>query len=68
MRMALGTGWRGGVEFRNIEVLNEPGGRPYVVLHGGAAEKALALGITHWHISITHSEGAAVASAVAERA
>jgi holo-[acyl-carrier protein] synthase len=65
---ALGTGWRGGVEFRNIEVLNEPGGRPYVVLHGGAAEKAAALGITHWHISITHSEGVAVASAVAERA
>ena len=68
MRMALGTGWRGGVEFRNIEVLNEPGGKPHVVLHGGAAEKAAALGITNWHISITHSEGAAVASAVAEGA
>ena len=63
---ALGTGWRAGVEFRGIEILNEPSGKPYVVLHGTTAEKAEALGITAWHVSITHTEDLAVASAVAE--
>ncbi|HUU11065.1 MAG TPA: holo-ACP synthase [Phycisphaerae bacterium] len=65
---ALGTGWRDGVAFRNIEILSAPEGRPYVVLHGGAAAKAESLGIAAWHVSITHSENLAVASAVAERA
>jgi holo-[acyl-carrier protein] synthase len=65
---ALGTGWRDGVTFPGIEILNEPGGRPYVVLHGGAGEKAAELGITAWHLSITHTEDLAIASAIAERA
>jgi holo-[acyl-carrier protein] synthase len=64
---ALGTGWRQGVEFRGIEILNEPSGKPYVVLHGTTAEKAKSLGVTAWHISITHTEDLAIASAVAER-
>jgi len=63
---ALGTGWRDGVEFRGIEILNHPSGKPYVVLHGTTAERAEALGITAWHISITHTEDLAIASAVAE--
>ena len=63
---ALGTGWREGVTFPGIEILNEPGGRPYVVLHGGAAEKAAELGITAWHLSITHTADFAAASAIAE--
>jgi holo-[acyl-carrier protein] synthase len=65
---ALGTGWRDGVEFAGIEILNEPCGKPYVVLHGTTAEKARALGITHWHITITHTEEMAAASAIAEKA
>jgi len=63
---ALGTGWRDGVEFRGIEILNEPSGKPYVVLHDSTAEKARSLGITHWHITITHTEDLAIASAIAE--
>jgi len=64
---ALGTGWREGVTFPGIEILNEPAGRPYVVLHGGAAEKAAELGITAWHLSITHTADSAAASAIAEK-
>jgi len=63
---ALGTGWCVGVEFNGIEILNEPTGKPYVVLHGSTAEKADALGITAWHITITHTEDLAIASAIAE--
>jgi len=64
---ALGTGWRDGVEFRGIEILNEPSGKPYVVLHGTTAAKAAAIGVNAWHITITHTEDLAIASAVAER-
>jgi holo-[acyl-carrier protein] synthase len=64
---ALGTGWREGVEFKGIEILNDPAGKPYVVLHGATAEKAKSLGVTNWHITITHTEDLAIASAVAER-
>jgi holo-[acyl-carrier protein] synthase len=64
---ALGTGWREGVEFRGVEILSEPTGKPYIVLHAATAEKAASLGITAWHISITHTEALAIASAIAER-
>jgi holo-[acyl-carrier protein] synthase len=64
---ALGTGWCDGVEFRGIEILNEPSGKPYVVLHGSTAAKAESLGVSAWHITITHTEDLAIASAVAER-
>ena len=63
----LGTGWREGVAFSGIEILNSPQGKPYVVLHGTTAERAASLGITAWHISLTHSEDLAIASAIAER-
>jgi holo-[acyl-carrier protein] synthase len=64
----LGTGWREGVAFSGIEILNSPEGRPQVVLHGKTAEKAASLGIWSWHISITHSEDLAIASAIAQDA
>lgn len=63
---ALGTGWRGGVEFCGIEILNEPSGKPYVVLHGTTAEKARELGVSTLHVTITHTEDLAIAAAIAE--
>ncbi len=36
---ALGTGLRGGVFWRDMEVVNLPGGRPTLRLTGGAAER-----------------------------
>jgi len=63
---ALGSGWGQGVEFRGIEILNEPTGRPYLVLHGATAERASTMGVTAWHLTITHTEDLAVALAIAE--
>ncbi len=61
MRMIspLGVGWR------EVEILNELGGRPYVVLHGRAAELAKAQELTEWSISLTHDAGLALAFVVA---
>ena len=36
---ALGTGFRNGVFFRDLGVVNLPGGKPTLALTGGAAER-----------------------------
>jgi holo-[acyl-carrier protein] synthase len=62
---ALGTGWRDGIAWTDIEVVREPSGRPTVKLTGEAANIASRLGVQHWHVSLTHTETQAMASAIA---
>jgi holo-[acyl-carrier protein] synthase len=62
---ALGTGWRRGISWRDIEILNEPGGKPLVTLTGGAREAAQQLGITEMLITISHCHTHATAYALA---
>jgi holo-[acyl-carrier protein] synthase len=62
---ALGTGWRRGISWRDVEVQNEPGGRPTIALRGGAKEAADRLGIVEVLISISHCRSHATAFAVA---
>jgi holo-[acyl-carrier protein] synthase len=40
---ALGTGFRKGVFWKDMGVVNEPSGRPTMVLTGGAAERLAAI-------------------------
>src|SRR3954469_3121028 len=62
----LGTGlWRQGVSWHDIEVTNEPGGKPHLRLSGGAARHAAALGLLHWSVSLSHSKGDAIAFVIA---
>lgn len=63
---ALGTGWGGGVNFVDIEVVNRSGGAPEVRLSGGAAARAEALGVRRWHLSIAHEKSVAMAVVIAE--
>src|SRR5215472_18426327 len=35
---AIGTGWRLGVSWKDLEVQRAPGGRPTIAFHGRAAE------------------------------
>lgn len=64
---ALGTGWRRGISWLDIEVRNEPSGRPMVALGGAAREQALRLEIGQVLISISHCRAYAVAYALAVR-
>jgi holo-[acyl-carrier protein] synthase len=64
---ALGTGYAKGVWWRDIEVVRASGA-PRLVLHGGAAARAASLGITRWHLSLTHTGGQALAYVIAEGA
>jgi holo-[acyl-carrier protein] synthase len=59
---ALGTGITKGVGFRQIEVVQEPSGKPVLRLYGEAARLAGAMGATRLHVSLTHARE--VASAV----
>lgn len=43
MSKALGTGFHAGVYWRDIGVLNLPGGKPVLALTGGAAARLLAI-------------------------
>ena len=62
---ALGTGWVKGISWRDIEILNEPSGRPVVELRGGAEKVARQLGITEMLVSISHCHTHATAYAIA---
>jgi holo-[acyl-carrier protein] synthase len=63
----LGTGWRGGIAWTDIEILNEASGQPKVKLSGECLRIAADLGIARWHISISHIETHATASAIGLR-
>ena len=63
---ALGTGFALGIGFGHLEILPDPLGRPVLSLHGPARERAAAMGVASWHLSITHSRTTAAAVAVME--
>lgn len=63
---ALGTGWRRGISWRDIEITNEPDGRPIAKLRGAAREVMEQAGIDRLHLSISHCRSHAVAYVVAE--
>jgi holo-[acyl-carrier protein] synthase len=63
---ALGTGWRRGVRWVDLEVVREPSGRPAIALSGEAAKIAAQLGVTRAVLSITHTETQALAQVIFE--
>ena len=62
---ALGTGWRRGISWRDIEVRNEPGGKPMVAVRGGAKDVVEQLEISEIQVSISHCRSHAIACAIA---
>jgi holo-[acyl-carrier protein] synthase len=63
---ALGTGISRGVNWLEIEVGREPGGRPTLRFAGRAAEIARNLGVVRTALSLTHTGTVAMASVVLE--
>jgi holo-[acyl-carrier protein] synthase len=62
---AIGTGlWSQGVDWRDIEVLREPSGRPTLALHRQAKVHAENLGSSSSLISITHTKELAMAQVI----
>ena len=63
---AIGTGWRRGVAWREVEVRREPSGRPLLHYSGRAAEFASQLGVVRTQLSLSHTKEHAIASVVLE--
>lgn len=66
MMKALGTGWDKGVQWKQIEIINQPGGAPKIITCGKVKELLDASGVTNIQVSLSHSERYAVAVVVIE--
>lgn len=63
---ALGTGLRDGLAWRDIEVVNDPLGKPELYLSGMAEEIFRQRGLTRIFLSLSHDGNFAVASVILE--
>ena len=63
---ALGTGWREGIRWLDVEVIHQPSGKPELVLTGRADEIAREMRVARKSVSISHSDRYVVAMVVFE--
>lgn len=63
---AIGTGWRGGVTWKDFEIVNERSGKPTLRLNGAAHKIAEALGVEHVSVSLSHTAISAFAVVILE--
>ena len=63
---ALGTGFRDGISFQDIEVRSDELGKPSILFHNKAHERCRALNVRHAHLSLSHSRENAVAVVILE--
>lgn len=64
---ALKVGWRQGIAFKDIAVLNETSGAPYVVLNGRTKDISNNLMIKKIFVSISHTKTLAIGLAIATK-
>jgi holo-[acyl-carrier protein] synthase len=63
---AIGTGWKHGVTWQDLEVANLPSGKPTLLLHGVAAQLAEKLKVRSVALSLTHTAEMAMAQVILE--
>lgn len=63
---ALGTGFRYGIAFSDIEVVRDRRGKPFVKLSGKAFEFARKMRANRIHLSISHEKSHSVAVVILE--
>lgn len=61
---ALGTGWNG-IGWKEVEVTRKRSGEPGIQLHGRAAQRAQALGLSIFEVTLSHEREFATAVVVA---
>jgi holo-[acyl-carrier protein] synthase len=55
-----------GLLWTDAEIVTHDGGRPVLKVSGTVAAAAARLGVTHWHVSLSHDAGIASAVIIAE--
>ncbi len=63
---AVGTGWRFGIRFADIEVYHDEFGKPLIRLYGKAEELCSIEGISKIHVSLSHLKEIVTAIVIAE--
>ncbi|MGI9559072.1 MAG: holo-ACP synthase [Thermodesulfobacteriota bacterium] len=63
---ALGTGFRYGISFSDMEIVRDADGKPLMKLSGKADEFARALGTKQVHLSISHEKSHSLAVVILE--
>jgi holo-[acyl-carrier protein] synthase len=66
--LAKALGAPRGLLWTDAEVVTAPDGRPHLEVRGTVAAAAARLGVTHWHLSLSHDAGIASAVVIAEGA
>ena len=64
---AIGTGWRNGTGWKEIEIVNDELGKPEIVLHGKAKKIIEENGISNIFVSLSHLKETAVAVVILEK-
>ncbi|SFB83467.1 holo-ACP synthase [Streptomyces aidingensis] len=64
--LAKALGAPPGLRWTDAEVFTEPGGRPRLRVTGTVLARAEQLGVTSWHLSLSHDAGVASAVVIAE--
>jgi holo-[acyl-carrier protein] synthase len=64
--LAKALGAPRGLLWTDAEVVSAPGGRPFLRVTGTVAAAAARLGVTAWHLSLSHDAGIASAVVIAE--
>jgi len=64
--LAKALGAPGGMLWTDAEVITDEYGRPHLSVTGTVAARAKELGVTHWHVSLSHDGGIASATVIAE--
>ncbi|HZX62945.1 MAG TPA: holo-ACP synthase [Bacteroidales bacterium] len=64
---AIGTGWRFGIRFADIEVYHDVFGKPLIRLSGKAEELGKIEGISKIHVSLSHIKEIATAVVIVEK-
>jgi holo-[acyl-carrier protein] synthase len=64
--LAKALGAPAGLAWTDAEVRSEESGRPVLEVRGTVAARAAELGVTSWHLSLSHDAGVASAVVIAE--
>jgi holo-[acyl-carrier protein] synthase len=63
---SLGTGWRGGMAFNEVEIQNDTLGKPSIVLLGNTKIEVEKHNIKSIHVSLSHTKEMSMATVVLE--
>lgn len=61
---AIGTGWKNGTAFNEVEIVNNKNGKPELLLLG---KTAITIGVMKIHVSLSHIKSTATAVVLVEQ-